>query len=61
MSNDSMLHRRGLQSLGALAEEERFQRRLCVSLEPRRRVLDGIEIFPWREFVGELWSGAYSR
>jgi predicted AAA+ superfamily ATPase len=48
-----------LRSLRALAEEERFERLLCVSMEPRRRVVDGIEILPWQEFLALLWQDAY--
>lgn len=48
---------RDLRSLRALAEEKRLRRYLCVSLEPRRRAVDGIQILPWREFLDELWGG----
>ncbi|MBN1772041.1 MAG: ATP-binding protein [Deltaproteobacteria bacterium] len=50
---------RDLRSLRALREERRLRRYLCVSLEPRRRVVDGITILPWREFLEELWAGRY--
>lgn len=49
-----------LRSLRALAEETRFQRLICVSMEPRRRMVDGIEILPWREFLTLLWQDAYA-
>ena len=49
-----------LRSLRALAEEEKLSRLLCVSLEPRRRVVDNIEILPWREFLDALWARAYA-
>jgi len=45
-----------LRGLGALAEEERLQRLLCVSLEPRRRTVGKIQIWPHREFVEALWA-----
>lgn len=48
---------RHLAGLSAMKEEELLRRFLVVSLEPRRRVVDGIEVLPWREFVDELWSG----
>ena len=47
------------RSLRALAEEERFRRLICVSMEPRRRVVDGIEVLPWQEFLTLLWQDAY--
>lgn len=49
-----------LKGLRALAEEKKLKRLLCVSLEPRRRDMEGISILPWREFLDELWSGLYS-
>ncbi len=30
-----------------------------VSLESRRRAVEGIRILPWQEFLAELWDGAY--
>lgn len=49
-----------LRSLRAIQEEGRLKRLLCVSMEPRRRVVDHITILPYREFVEELWAGAYA-
>jgi predicted AAA+ superfamily ATPase len=51
---------RELRSLRALDEEKKVKRALCVSLEPRRRQVAGISILPWREFLDELWAGAYA-
>lgn len=48
-----------LRSLRAIAEERRLQRYVCVSLEPRRRVVDGISVLPYREFLEALWSGEF--
>jgi hypothetical protein len=50
---------RELRSLRALGEEKGMKRLLCVSLEPRRRRVGGVAILPWREFLAELWAGAY--
>jgi hypothetical protein len=49
-----------LRSLLALAEEKPVKRALCVSLEPRRRVVGGVAILPWHEFLDGLWAGEYS-
>jgi predicted AAA+ superfamily ATPase len=46
-----------VKSLRALAEEKRWRRLLCVSLEPRRRRLGEVTVLPWREFLDALWSG----
>ena len=50
-----------LKSLRALAEEKKLKRYLCVSLEPRRRELQGISILPYQAFLEALWGGDYSR
>lgn len=50
---------RDLKPLRALAEEVTLKRTLCVSLEPRRRVVDGVEILPYAAFLEALWAGEY--
>ena len=49
-----------LKSLRALQEEKNLKRYLCVSLEPRRRKVDGIIVLPVVEFLEALWSGEYT-
>ena len=49
-----------LKSLKALAEEGKLKRYLCVSLEARRRQVGEVTILPVREFLDNLWDGAYS-
>ena len=49
-----------LRALRALAEEKLLKRHLCVSLEPRRRIVEGIEIWPYREFIDALWAGEFT-
>jgi len=51
---------RDLRPLRALAEERSFRRYLCVSLEPRRRKVEGIEVLPYAAFLAELWAGEIS-
>lgn len=51
---------RDLRSLRALGEERPKRRRLCVSLEPRRRRVGDVTILPYREFLEALWEGEYS-
>ncbi len=48
-----------LRGLRAIAEEEKLRRLICVSREPDRRVVDGIEILPWRLFLKRLWADEY--
>jgi predicted AAA+ superfamily ATPase len=49
-----------LKSLRALTEEKKLKRYLCVSLEPRRRNLENVNVLPLREFLEALWSRKYS-
>jgi uncharacterized protein len=48
-----------LRSLRALAEENKFKRFLCVTLEARRRTVGNLTILPYTEFLQELWEGRY--
>lgn len=49
-----------LRSLRALAEENKLKRYVCVSLEPRRRTVEGIEVLPYARFLADLWAGEFS-
>jgi predicted AAA+ superfamily ATPase len=48
-----------LRGLRALAEEGTLRNFVCVSLEKRRRDVDGIAILPYAEFLEGLWAGAW--
>ncbi len=45
-----------LRGLRAIGEEGSFRHRILVSCEPRPRMVDGIAILPWREFIDRLWA-----
>jgi len=49
-----------IKSLRMLAEEGQLKRYLCISMEPRRRKIDNIEILPYLEFLTLLWDGAFT-
>jgi predicted AAA+ superfamily ATPase len=49
-----------LKSLNALSEEKKLKRYLCVSMEPRRRRIGAVIVLPYKEFLEELWGGAYA-
>ena len=51
---------RDLRSLAAIAEERRWKHLLCVCREPRRRKVGNVLVMPYREFIAELWAGAYA-
>jgi len=48
-----------LKGLDALREEKLMRSYLVVSLEPRPRQVNGIEILPWDLFLSRLWSGEW--
>ncbi len=50
---------RHLKGLRAFGEEYPQARRIVVSREAHKRITtDGIEIYPWRQFLEELWGEA---
>ncbi len=46
-------HVRGLKSL---REEGLVARYAVISQDPARRVVEGITVYPWQEFLAELWG-----
>jgi predicted AAA+ superfamily ATPase len=48
-----------LRSLRAIGDEARWRRRICVSLEARPRMVDGIAVLPYTSFLEALWAGEY--
>ncbi|MGK5086542.1 AAA family ATPase [Bdellovibrionota bacterium FG-2] len=50
------VHERMLKGLRALREEQLVERYVVVSLDPTPRVVDGIEILPWKYFLTKLWG-----
>jgi hypothetical protein len=50
-----------MKGLLALREEHPGGRCLLVSREDRPRIVEGIELLPWREFCRQLWAGEIAR
>ena len=50
-----------LRSLRAFAEDNRPRRALLVCNEREPRVVEGIEVLPWRDFLSRLWGGGILR
>lgn len=53
--------KRDVAGLAALREESLLKRHVVVCQEPRRRVVDGVEILPWQVFADQLWSDGFIR
>ena len=49
-----------IKPLRMLAEEGKLKRYICVSMEPRRRKVGGIDILPYTEFLDLLWGKAFT-
>ncbi len=50
------ISKRHLAGLKALEEEGLVKKFIVVSNDPIPRVMEGVELFHWREFLGRLWS-----
>ena len=46
---------RDLRGLRALREEGLFTHYVLVSMEPRPRLVEGVRVLPWTEFLDRLW------
>ena len=47
---------RDLRGLRALREEGLFTHYVLVSMEPQPRLVEGVRILPWTEFLDRLWG-----
>lgn len=45
-----------LRGLKAFGEEYKTKRNIVVSLDPKPRLINGIHILPWKEFLEKLWA-----
>ena len=52
----TVVDKRDLNGLRAIAEEGSFDHRIVVSREPLARMQDGVEILPYGDFIDRLWS-----
>ncbi len=57
----TVIHDKHLKGLKALREEGIISRYFLVCREPRQRLVDGIHIMPWQDFLERLWSDEFSR
>lgn len=50
-----------LRGLRAIGEEAAIRHRVCVCLEARPRLIDGVRVLPWAAFLDALWAGEFAR
>ena len=56
VKSSSNVNEKHLKGLKALREEGIFNRYVVVCQEEHPRIIDGIEILPWKYFFDELWK-----
>ncbi len=49
-----------LRGIYALKEENMVRHYVVASLEQRPRIIDGVHILPWKEFLLKLWRGDFA-
>lgn len=52
----AIIHNKHLKGLKALMEERIINKYFLVCREPRQRLVDGIHIMPWQDFLEQLWA-----
>jgi predicted AAA+ superfamily ATPase len=57
VKSTSCIEKKNLRGLKAFAESNTVRQSIVVCNESRPRVLDGIQIVPWRDFLYQLWGG----
>lgn len=48
---------RHLRGLKAFMEEYQVEKAILVCMEPRARLVEGIYVLPWQDFLEQLWGG----
>lgn len=48
-----------LKSLHAIGEERKMKRLICVALEKRPRKIEQVQIYPYADFLKNLWDGNF--
>ena len=46
-----------LKGIRAFREEYKTKHAIVISLDPKPRLIDGIKILPWQDFLDQLWDG----
>ena len=54
--SSDMVTERHLRGLKALREEGLVRDYAVISLDPEPRCVDGINIYPWRKFLADMWA-----
>ncbi len=51
-----MISEKHLKGLKALKEEGLIKNHAIISLDPEQRTINGIKVYPWKDFLDLLWS-----
>lgn len=50
-----------LAGLRAFRQDYKVKKTIVVSQDPRPRLIDGVSVLPWKEFLTDLWDGRIIR
>ncbi len=57
LGNDAQASPSTVRDYFRILQDTLFARHILVSLDPYPRVVEGIDVLPWNEFLDRLWSG----
>lgn len=57
IKSSSNITSKHLNGLRAFMEEYEVKKSIVVCMEPMARIVNGIEILPWNDFLSRLWNG----
>jgi predicted AAA+ superfamily ATPase len=55
-----LVHDKHVKGLKAFREEGLMKKYILVCREPRQRLVDGIHLMPWQDFLERLWADEFS-
>lgn len=56
VKSNKSINNRHLNGMRSISEEHKFKRKIVISRDSEKRVLEGVEIYPYRLFLSELWN-----
>lgn len=59
IKSSKKVHEGDVRTLMALKEDGPVKKCVVVCLEPEAKILQGVEILPWRIFIERLWAGEF--
>jgi predicted AAA+ superfamily ATPase len=60
VKSSEMVCEKHLKNLTMLGKDVTLKKKIVVSMDPAPRLLEGVDILPWREFLTRLWAREYA-